>query len=174
MKKIVIVNGLIAGLIVAIMMIIGTSMAYRNPDFEGSMLLGYAGMLAAFSLIFVGIKMFRDKHNEGHITFGKAFKIGLLIALIASSIYVGVWLIEYYFFIPDFMELYSNHMLKDIQNKNLTPTEIDAQLSEIEMYKNLYKNPFFVILLTYTEILPIGILVTLISALILKRKPVVS
>ena len=80
-------------------------------------------MLVAFSLIFVGIKKYRDQHGEGYISFGKGFKIGLLITLIASTIYVITWLIDYYYFMPDFM-----------------------------------------------EILPVGLIVTLISAAILKRK----
>jgi hypothetical protein len=66
------------------------------------MLIGYASMLIAFSLVFVGIRNYRDKFNEGVISFGKAFKIGIMIVLIASTMYVVAWLIDYFFFIPDF------------------------------------------------------------------------
>jgi hypothetical protein len=34
----------------------------------------------------------------------------------------------------------------------------------------MYKNPFFNAMMTYIEILPAGLIVTLISSLILKRK----
>lgn len=173
MKKIVIVNGTIAGLIVTIMMVIGTTMLYGDPNFEGSMILGYAGMLAAFSLIFVGIKMYRDKYNNGVITFGQAFKIGILISLIASTIYVLVWLVEYYFFIPDFMDKYSDHLIKGAQGKGLSESEINSQIADASWYKELYKNPVLIILVTYMEVFPIGLLVTLIAAFILKRKKVV-
>src|ERR1017187_9822075 len=72
------------------------------------MLIGYASMLVALSLVFVGIRNYRDKYNNGVISFGKAFKIGIMIVLIASTIYVVAWLIDYFFFIPDFMEKYSS------------------------------------------------------------------
>ena len=104
MKKIVWVSGLISGLIVSSLMAISIVRCYNGANYEGSMLIGYASMLAAFSLIFVGIKNYRDKYNNGIISFGKAFKIGLFIALIASTMYVITWLICYYFFIPDFLK----------------------------------------------------------------------
>ncbi|RYE13747.1 MAG: DUF4199 family protein [Sphingobacteriaceae bacterium] len=75
MKKIVIVFGLISGLIVTSLMIINVVKCYHNEDFESSMVLGYASMLLAFSFIFVGVKSFRDKHNNGIISFGKANSI---------------------------------------------------------------------------------------------------
>lgn len=137
------------------------------------MILGYAGMLAAFSMIFVGIKMYRDKYNNGVITFGQAFKIGILISLIASTFYVITWLVEYYCFMPDFMDKYSDHMLKSAEAKGLSETELNAQIADISEYKELYKNPVFIILLTYMEVFPIGLLVTLIASFILKRKKVV-
>ena len=72
---------------------------YAYNNFNGSMVVGYSAMILAFSFVFVGVKNFRDKENAGVITFGKAFQIGFLIALIASSMYVITWMVDYYFFI---------------------------------------------------------------------------
>lgn len=170
MKKIIIVNGLIAGAIVTGFMIYGTISMGKNPNYDLGMVLGYAGMLAAFSFIFVGIKQFRDKQNGGFISFGKAFKIGLYISLIASSIYVGVWLIEYYFFMPDFMDKYSEHMMEVAKTKNYTAEELQKTVDEMAFYKKMYQNPIFIILMTYVEILPLALVVALISAGILRKK----
>ncbi|MES2275726.1 MAG: DUF4199 domain-containing protein [Bacteroidota bacterium] len=168
MKKNVIVFGLISGLIVSAFMVVGTMWCY--PNFEGSMVLGYAGMLLSFSMVFVGIKNYRDKYNGGIISLGKALQIGLYISLVASTCYVVAWLIEYYVFIPDFMDKYSAHMLLKAQNSGVSAAELAVKTKEIVSMKDMYKSPIMVILFTYAEILPIGLVVTLISALILKRK----
>ncbi|GLU52542.1 DUF4199 domain-containing protein [Dyadobacter frigoris] len=172
MKRNIIVCGLIAGAIVSIMTVTSTSLCYTSGDFEGSMVVGYVSMILAFSLIYVAVKNFRDKFNGGTVTFGKAFKIGLYISLIASTIYVLVWLVDYYLFVPDFMDKYSAAMIKKVREEGSTLTEINKTVAEMNGYKEMYKNPLFVILLTYTEILPVGLIVSLICALILKRKTV--
>ena len=141
-----------------------------QSDMEGSMVVGYAAMIVAFSFVFVGIKNYRDKYCDGVISFGKAFKLGLYITLIASTMYVTVWLIEYYFFMPDFMEKYAAHIMKGLQESGVSQVEMDKKMLEMQSYKDMYKNPLFIILLTNMEILPIGILITIISALILKKK----
>jgi high-affinity Fe2+/Pb2+ permease len=171
MKKIVITYGLIAGAIVSAFMGYGIYTLNNNPNYEGSMLLGYTGMLVAFSFVFIGVKKYRDNQNEGIITFGKALQIGALISLIASTIYVGVWLFEYYCLYPDFMDKYADCMLKKMDTATMTAAEIKVKTDEMKHYKEMYKNPLWVIILTYAEILiPIGLLVPIISALILKRK----
>jgi hypothetical protein len=170
MKKNVIVFGSIAGIIVSAFMFVSMLMLNKNSDYSGSMLLGYTSMLIAFSFVFVGIKNFRDKYNNGQLTFGKGFKIGLLISLIASTFYVVTWILEFNFFIPDFMESYGAHMVKQAKESGASQLEIDKQITEMAYYKEMYKNPLFMILITYMEVLPVGILVTLISAGILKRK----
>jgi hypothetical protein len=134
------------------------------------MLIGYASMLLAFSLVYVGIRNYRDKYNGGVISFGKAFKIGLTIVLIASTIYVVAWLIDYFFFIPDFMEKYAVHELDKLKAAGTSQAEIDKQTKEMANFARMYKNPFFNAMMTYVEILPVGLIVTLISSLILKRK----
>jgi hypothetical protein len=170
MKKIILTYGLIAGAIVTAFMAYGVYSMDKNPDYEGSMVLGYTGMLVAFSFVFIGVKNYRDKQSNGAITFGKALKIGALISLIASTIYVGVWLVEYYCFYPDFMEKYTATMIKKMNTTSMTAVEIKKKTDEMMMMKEMYKNPFWVIVFTYVEVLlPIGLLVPFISAAILKR-----
>jgi Protein of unknown function (DUF4199) len=173
MKKNIIIYGLIAGIVVSILMLFSVnSMSHSesNFDYNRSLLIGYASMLISFSLVFVGIRNYRDKYNEGIISFGKAFKIGIMIVLIASTIYVVAWLIDYFFFIPDFLEKYSTHMLDKLKASGASQVEIDKQTKEMASFARRYKNPLFNAMMTYVEILPVGLIVTLISSLILKRK----
>ncbi|CAH0994078.1 hypothetical protein EMA8858_00185 [Emticicia aquatica] len=170
MKKIILTNGLISGTIISVFTVCSIAYCYTSGNFNGNMLLGYTAMILAFSLIFVGIKNFRDKDNNGLITFGIAFKIGIYITLISSSIYVLAWLIDYYFFIPDFMEKYSSQMLQNAKSAGANQAELTAKETEMTGYKEMYKNPLGVIFLTYMEIMPVGLVVSLISALILRKK----
>jgi Protein of unknown function (DUF4199) len=170
MKKIVIVTGLIAGAVVASMFLITMGLYHSNGNFEGGMLLGYASMLLAFSLIFVAIIRYRDKYNSGVVSFGKAFRIGLYITLIASTIYVATWLVNYYVFIPDFAEKYAAAAIDKLKAAGASAAEIASTTKQMDSFKEMYKNPVMVILLTYVEILPVGLLVSLVAALILRRK----
>jgi hypothetical protein len=172
MIKNVLKFGTISGLIVSTIMAVSMFIYSRSDSGHGSggMVIGYASMLLAFSFIFVGIKQFRDKNNGGVITFGKAWAIGLLIAFIASTFYVVTWLIEFYNFMPDFMDKYAASMIKQAQDSGASGAELDAKMAEIQQMKDVYKTPIGVIAFTYVEVLPVGILVSLICALILKRK----
>ncbi|CAG5016651.1 hypothetical protein DYBT9275_05600 [Dyadobacter sp. CECT 9275] len=170
MKKNIMVCGLISGALLAGMMVASVTACYNNDNFEDNMVLGYAAMILSFSLIFVGVKNYRDKYQQGIISFGKAFRIGLYITLIASSVYVLVWLIDYYLFIPDFMDKYTAHVLRQSKADGATAAEMKAKAAEMMNFKEMYKNPFFVVLITFAEVVPIGLAVALVSAFILKRK----
>jgi len=173
MNKNIIIYGIIAGIIVSFLMLFSVSYYSHcegNVDYSSSMLIGYASMLIAFSLVFVGIRNYRDKYNDGVISFGRAFKIGIMIVLIASTIYVVAWLIDYFCFIPDFMDKYAAHALDKLKAGGASQIEIDKQTKEMAGMGKMYKNPFFNAMMTYAEILPVGLIVTLISSLILKRK----
>jgi hypothetical protein len=165
MKKIVLVFGIIIGLVFCANIGFMVYWMYHNPDLKGSELVGYAVMVVVFSLIYIGVRNYRNKQLDGFISFGKAFKTGALIALLGSAIYVAAWLFSYYLFVPDFIDVYSDYVLK-----NCTPEDLPAKTKEMADFKELYKNPLFVILITFSEVLPIGLVVALVSALILKRK----
>lgn len=172
MKKIVLVCGGIAGLIVSAMGVISTAVFCASGDFKNGMVYGYASMILAFSLIFVGIKNFRDKYNSGVVSFGKAFKVGLFITLIASTFYVISWLINFHFFMPDFYHKYAIRILGQLKASGANATTIAEKTAEMTKMTEWSKNEFFVIIMTYVEILPVGLIITVIAALILKRKNV--
>jgi hypothetical protein len=167
MSKNIIIYGIIAGIIVSFLMLLSVS---TINDFNIGLFVGYTSMLIAFSFVFVGIKNYRDKYNAGVISFGKAFKIGIMIVLIASTIYVISWLIDYFFFIPDYLQKYSAHIIDNLKASGASQTEIDKQTNEMASLDKMYKNPLFNAMMTYVEILPVGLVVTLISSFILKRK----
>lgn len=169
MKKIVLQNGLIGGLIVASTMLISVYKCYSEQNFEPSYVIGFGGMALAFLFVFLGTKQYRD-YTESSITFGKMFKVAFLIALLIATIYVAVWMIVYKNFFPDFMERFSEISLKKLQDSGANAQEISAKTVEMNQMKEWYKNPLSVILLTYMEILPMGLIISLISALIFMRK----
>jgi len=173
MKKNIIIYGVIAGIVVSILMLFSVnreSHSEGNFDYNRSLVIGYASMLISFSLVYVGIRNYRDKYNQGVIGFGKAFKIGIMIVLLASTIYVAAWLVDYFYFIPDFVEKFAAHSLDQLKASGASQIAIDKQTKEMANFATMYKNPFFNAMMTYVEILPVGLVVTLISSLILKRK----
>jgi len=179
MTKTILVFGAISGVIISTFM--GISMAVMScgsGDADGgmgSMIIGFSAMAVAFSFIFVGVKNFRDKQNGGTISFGKGFLLGLMISLVASTLYVLTWAVEFHFFMPDFMDKYSAMQVKQVQESGISGEALDKALKGIETASYNYKHsPFFFAMYTYMEILPVGILITLISALILKRKTPVA
>jgi hypothetical protein len=164
MKYNIIKNGILGGIIVSIVMICMTYYMKVNPDNEPNTIIGFASILLAFIFVILGIKKERES-NKDSITFVKALLTGWYISLVISTIYVLVWLIIYYNFFPDFMEQYSAMVLK-----NTKAEELAAKTTEMNQMAAWYKNPVMIILLTYMEILPIGIVVSLIGALVLKKK----
>ena len=166
MNKIVLKNGLFGSSIVTALLLSVTFYMKANPEKEVSMFFGFAGMLLAFFFVVLGIKQQKEANN-GFISLGKAFLTGFWITLIISTIYVIVWLIVFYNFFPNFAEHYT-----DMAIAKASPDEVAQVTEEMNSFKEMYKNPIMVILLTYMEILPLGIVFSLISALILKKKQI--
>ena len=166
MNKIVLKNGLFGSSIVTALLLSVTFYMKANPEKEVSMFFGFAGMLLAFIFVVLGIKQQRDTNN-GFISLGKAFLTGFWITLIISTIYVIVWLIIFYNFFPNFAEHYT-----DMAIAKASPDEVAKVTEDMNSFKEMYKSPIMVILLTYMEILPLGIVFSLISALILKKKQI--
>lgn len=165
MKRYVLIFGLVIGTIWTAIMIYMAYLMYTTPDIKTNDVLGYALMIIIWSIIFFGVRNYRNKQLGGVISFGKAFKTGVWISLVASTLYVAVWLFYYYLFVPDWLDAYIAHCLKQA-----SASELAAKTAEMETLREMYKNPLFVILYTYVEVLPIGLVISLVSALILKKK----
>jgi zinc transporter ZupT len=173
MKKIALIYGTISGLLMVLMFVISFYLMDQGILKEHSELLGYATMIIVLSLIFFGIKSFRDKHNSGAITFWKGFTVGLAIASIASFFYATGWEV-YYNGVPgvkeNFMNKYTDSLIAKMKQEGAAQEKIDAKIKEMESMKEMYKNPFMRYGMTLAEIFPVGLVIALISAGILRKK----
>ena len=170
MKKTVLTFGLISGLMISVLM--GGSLVLASKIGSGhSMVLGYTMMVASFLLIYFGIRSYRDNNLGGQISFGRAFACGILIALITCVCYVAMWEILYFNFMPHFMDSYWAAQIRKVQSSGLDPATTAAQVAAIEHSQQLYQSPIVNIAYTFMEPLPVGLLITLLSAAILRRKP---
>jgi hypothetical protein len=171
MKKIILTFGLIAGILESVFLIALIGILGCSEDSLG-MILGFAAMILSLTLVFFGIKSYRDQYLNGSISFGKAFVTGISIALICCTFYVVTWMIMFYNFFPDFADQYGDKMIQEIQKSSKSAADIEKEIKEIMEFKVNYKKPVYLIMYTMVEVLPVGILVTLISAAILRtRKP---
>jgi hypothetical protein len=169
MKKTVLTFGVIAGVMISVLM--GGNLLIANRVGSGhSLVLGYTTMVASFLLIYFGIRSYRDNTLGGQISFGRAFACGILITLITCVFYVAMWEIVYFNFMPHFMDSYFAAQIHKVQSSGLDPATTAARVAAIERSQQLYQNPFVNMAYTFMEPLPVGLLITLISAAILRRK----
>ncbi len=169
MRKTVLTFGLISGAILSLMMAATVPFIDRIGMDKG-MIIGYTTMLLSFLLVFFGIRSYRENVGGGQISFGRAFAVGILIMLISCLCYVITWEILYFNFLPDFAERYTNYTIEQLRASGASQAVIDAKAEEMRNFSVLYQNPLFNAAITFLEPLPIGLPITLISALILRRK----
>lgn len=163
MSKLIIVYGLIAGLVIIGINTLSIELGY------GYVWLGFLVMFIAFSTIFVAVKQYRDQTLGGVIKFWQALMLGLGITLVASVVYVAVWELYQYFTGNGYIESYFNSLIEAEQASGVEGAELDAFVAEMETFKTQYANPFFRLPATMMEIFPIGLLVSLVAALVLKN-----
>jgi hypothetical protein len=175
MKKNILIYGLIAGAISTGMFLISIPLqqaGYFDPG--AGMIVGYTSMVAAFSMIFFAIKNYRDNHNNGSITFGKGFRIGILITVIASLVYAATWEVYFAFKGEAYTEHYINYMMDELKASGVTGAALDAERAKLEKDFEAYQHFSVRFGFTIMEIFPVGLLITLFTAAILKRRATVS
>lgn len=165
--------GIIAGLIVGIPMLWRMLTASPNStDPLGGMLVGYLTMLVALTAVFLGIKHYRDKVLGGAIRFLPAFGLGLGISAVACVLYVIAWEISMAYSDFDFIAWYSNYMVEAAKAKGASPEQLAKAVADARDFATSYADPMVRIPFTFIEMFPVGVLVSLISALVLKNSRV--
>ncbi len=162
------IYGAIAGTVIIATMTLVLTLG-GDEDYGFSEVMGYLVMLAVLSLIFIGIKRYRDIEKGGVIKFAPAFGLGLAITAVAGVFYVISW--EIYLASTDyaFIDSYSESMIASIEAKDLPPDERAAEIAEVESSRTLYGNLPFRLMITFIEIFPVGLLVALVSAALLRN-----
>ena len=169
MKKTVLTFGLIAGVMISVLM--GGNLLIADKIGSGhSLVLGYTTMVASFLLVYFGIRSYRDNALAGEISFGRAFACGILITLITCACYVAMWEVVYFNFMPHFMDSYFAAQIHKVQSLGLDPAATAARVAAIQHSQQLYQNPLVNMAYTFMEPLPVGLIITLISAAVLRRK----
>jgi len=169
MKKTVLTFGLISGAILSLMMLC-TLPFIDKIGFDKGEIIGYTTMVLSFLLVFFGIRSYRESVGGGTITFGRAFSVGILITVISCLCYVVTWEIIYFKLAPGFAEKYANYMMEQLRASGASQQVIEAKLQEMKSFKAMYDNPLINAAISFIEPFPIGLIMTLISAAILRRK----
>ncbi len=132
-------------------------------------LFGYAIMVLSMSMVFMGIKRYRDNELNGSISFGQAFGMGVYIAFIGSFIY-GIF--EGIFYeVSDFKEIYTNFYMDKINNSGQTQEVIQQQIAEFNQNMAMWDNSFSMGIIMFLTVFILGTIIALISAAILRKNP---
>ena len=170
MKNDVLKYGLLSGLVLAITMALTVPFEHRLGARYG-MVVGYTTMVLSFLIVFVGVKHYRDTVCAGTITFGRAFAAGALMMLISCACYVAMWELLHATVERNFAHDYAAGMIKRAQNSGLQGAALEARIAEAHQFEATYANPLYRMTMTLLEPLPVGLVMSLVTAGILRRRP---
>jgi Protein of unknown function (DUF4199) len=169
MIRLIALYGVAAGLVVAIPM---NLMMLNTPPGtlpENGMLYGYLTMIVGLTAVFLGVKHYRDKVLGGAIKFGPALLVGLGISAVASLLYVIAWELTLALSELDFADSYATAMVEAARAKGASPAELEKAVADAADFVEAYRNPLYRIPITFVEMFPVGVLISLISAGLLRN-----
>jgi len=169
MKKTIVTFGLISGAVSSAMMLL-TMPFMDRIGFERGYFVGYTSIVLSFLLVFFGIRSYRDNVGAGQITFGKAFMIGLGITVISCVCYVITWEVLYFTVMHDFMDKYAAYVIGKAKSSGATEAVLQQKMQQMAQAKKMYENPFINVAYTFIEPFPVGLVITLVSAALLKKR----
>lgn len=173
MQKTIIRFGLLSGAVSSVLLILVTSIgrAIGLQTFaDYGVWFGFTTIILSLTLVYFGIRSYRDQHSQGRISFGKAFQIGILVTVISCVCYSVTWVIFYFNFFPTFMDDFGAYHLQKMKESGESAAAIAKQAAELRKVNEQYQNPFYNFAITFMEPFPVGLLMTFVSALVLKKK----
>lgn len=173
MKKTVVTFGLISGGISSLMMLLTLPFMDRI-GFDRGEILGYTTIVLSFLLVFFGVRSYRENVGGGVLTFGRGFTVGLLITLVSCACYVATWQVIYFKLAPGFMDKFAAYSIERARQSGASEAEVQKTAQQMQTFKSMYDKPLVNAAITLIEPMPIGLVVTLISAATLRRRESVS
>ena len=168
MIRLIVLYGIAGGLIVAVPMI-WQMMSLEQGEMPPGVVYGYLTMIVALTAVFLGVKHYRDKVLGGAVKFGPALLVGLGISAVASLVYVIGWEISLAFSNYEFVAIYSNSIVEAARAKGASPEELQKAIADAESFATIYRNPLYRMAITFIEMFPVGVLISLISAGLLRN-----
>jgi hypothetical protein len=169
MRKTVLTFGVISGLISAVMMLATVPFMHKISSDKG-LVIGYTTIVLAGLLVFFGIRSYRDNASGGRLTFARGLAVGILISLLSNCFYVATWEVVSYKFMPDFAEKYAGQMVEHAKSSGASQQKIDETARQAADFVRNYHNPLYKISMTFLEPFPVFLVITLVSAAILRKK----
>ncbi|MFN8010384.1 MAG: DUF4199 domain-containing protein [Holophagaceae bacterium] len=173
MRKIVLTFGLIAGGILSVFLA-APFLLKGSANLEHGMLYGYATMVLSLLLIYFGVRQYRDQAGTGGLSFWKGFQVGFLIFVVAGLCYVITWEVLYRTVASGFITDYMTKSLDHARAAGATEAQLAAQRQEIAKFMAMYANPLFRAMMSFLEPLPVGVVLSLVTAGVLRRPAAVK
>jgi hypothetical protein len=166
--KLILKFGFMSGAFLSVVMLCTMPFHDQLSDRYG-MVIGYSSMLLAFLLVYFGVRSWREKAG-GYVSFWQAFKVGISIAAIGCACYVATWEVIYYKMMPDFADTYAAHQIERARAAGAPEAAIAEKRKEMEEFTRMYKNPLMNVAMTLLEPLPVGLVMSLLAAGLLRRR----
>ena len=144
--------------------------ADHDFGFDTGLVVGYTGIVLAFLLVFFGIRSYRDTMNGGRIGYWRGVVVGTLIAVISSLCYTATWEVLSYKFAPNFGQSYADAAVAKARADGKSDAEVAKVRADMQQFVENYKNPLYSSAMTFIEPFPVGLVIALVSAGILRRK----
>jgi hypothetical protein len=155
--------------ILAVFLTSWLTLSGREDNYGTREVVGWTGIVLSVSFVFFGLKYYRDKQNGGNLSFGEGLKLGLLITLF-PSIAFGLFNVLYILVLdPGFLDRYYTYQMAQL-GTSLPPAELQSKVKEIQDARKMFDNPFIQFIVMFLSVFAIGLIITIISTLVLKRK----